>query len=74
MTLQQIRKALINELNSLDARRAKLQTAIKALGGVQIGAVSAKSGRRKPKFTKAGLARIAAAQRARWAKLKAAKK
>jgi hypothetical protein len=75
MTLQQIRKALINELNSLDARRVKLQTAIKALGGVRIGdAVSAKSGRRKPRFTKAGLARIAAAQRARWAKIKAAQK
>ncbi|MGD1020006.1 MAG: hypothetical protein ABSA12_11905 [Verrucomicrobiia bacterium] len=29
--------------------------------------------RRKPKFSKAGLARIAAAQRKRWKKLKAAK-
>jgi hypothetical protein len=77
MNLQQIRKALSTELNSLDARRAKVQTAIKALGGVRLGtskgAVSAVV-RRKPKFTKAGLARIAAAQRKRWAKIKAAQK
>ena len=75
MNLQQIRKALSIELNSLDARRAKLHTAIKALGGVRVGRGRASVKiRRKSKFTKAGLARIAAAQRARWAKLKTAKK
>jgi len=77
MNLTQIRKALSTELNSLDARRAKLQMAIKALGGVRLGksksTVSA-AVRRKPKFTKAGLARIAKAQRERWAKIKAAQK
>jgi len=48
----------------------KIDVAARALGGIRSGA----SARRKPKFTKAGLARIAAAQRARWAKLKAAQK
>ena len=72
MNLQQIRKALSTELNSLDARRAKVQTAIKALGG------GAKLGRppgtkRKPKISAAGRATISKAQKARWAKLKAAK-
>jgi len=72
MNLQQIRDALSAELQTVDARREKLQTAIEALGGVRVGSGKAPvTIRRKPKFTKAGLARIAAAQRKRWAKLKA---
>jgi hypothetical protein len=48
----------------------KLNLAIKALtGGTSITTV-----RRKPKFSKAGLANIAAAQRRRWAKIKAGQK
>jgi hypothetical protein len=77
MNLQQIRKVLSTELKSLDARRAKLEMAVRALGGVRVGGgkpLKTAVVRRKPKFTKAGLARIAAAQRARWAKLKAGKK
>jgi hypothetical protein len=75
MNLQQIRKALSTELNSLDARRAKIHTAIKALGGVRVGSGKASvTIRRKPKFSKAARGRIAAAQRARWAKIKAAQK
>ncbi len=75
MNIQQIRNALSTELQTLDARREKLHMAIKALGGVRVGSGKASvTIRRKPKFTKAGLARIAAAQRKRWAKLKAAQK
>jgi hypothetical protein len=48
----------------------KLNLAIRALTGIE-GAATL-SIRRKPKFTKAGLARISAAQKARWRKLKAA--
>jgi hypothetical protein len=77
MNLQQIRKALSTELNKLDARRAKVQAAIKALSGLHVGRGQASTNsvtiRRKPKFTRAGLERIAAAQRARWAKVKAAR-
>jgi hypothetical protein len=50
----------------------KLNLAIKALTGFE-GTVNLPL-RRKPKFSKAGLARIAEAQRARWRKIKAAQK
>jgi hypothetical protein len=77
MNLQQIRKALSAELNKLDARRAKVQMAMKALDELPVcrgqSSTNSVTIRRKPKFTKAGLERIAAAQRARWAKVKAAR-
>jgi hypothetical protein len=50
----------------------KLNLAIKALDSLE--GTSEPTVRRKPKFSKAGLARIAAAQRKRWAKIKAAQK
>jgi hypothetical protein len=56
----------------LRAELEKVESAIKALGG------GAKLGRPpgtgRPKMSKAARAKIAAAQRARWAKWKAAKK
>ena len=58
------RQGLVEELGKID-------TAVRALGGIRMNVATT---RRKPKFTKAGLARIAAAQRARWRKLKAAQK
>ncbi len=61
--LQNRRQGLIEEIGKIDE-------AVKALGGIGSGGTI----RRKPKFTKAGLARIAAAQRKRWAKLKAEKR
>jgi len=71
--------ALSQIIHKLDAERkrrsqeiARVDAAIKALGGVAMGVSVVK--RRKPQFSKAGLARIAAAQRARWAKIKAAHK
>jgi hypothetical protein len=53
----------------------KLDLAIKALTSLN-ARVSTLSGavRRKPKFSAAARARIAAAQRARWAKIRAAQK
>jgi hypothetical protein len=71
MNLQQIRKALSTELKSLEARRAKLQAAIKALGGgTKLGRPP---GKKKSKMSAKARAAIAKAQRARWAKWKAAK-
>ncbi len=58
------RQGLVEELGRID-------TAVRALGGIRLNGPAT---RRKPKFSKAGLARIAAAQRTRWAKIKAAKK
>ena len=53
----------------------KLNLAIRALTSIDETAGLAKlSIRRKPQFSAAARARIAAAQRARWAKIKAAQK
>jgi hypothetical protein len=63
-------KALQTRRQSLLKEMGKIDMAVKALGGIRLSDTTT---RRKPKFTKAGLARIAAAQRARWKKLKAGK-
>ena len=60
-------------LEQLQQERAKLDRAIEALSGV-VGNHSGKSGRAKRILSPAARRRIAAAQRARWAKFKAAKK
>jgi hypothetical protein len=53
----------------------KLDLALKALSSLDGGTGVAGSGiRRKPRFSAAARERIAAAQRARWAKIKAAQK
>jgi hypothetical protein len=53
----------------------KLDLALKALTSLDGGSAGIKLGiRRKPKFSAAARERIAAAQRARWAKIKAAQK
>jgi len=53
----------------------KLNLALKALSSLDGGIAGAKLvTRRKPKFSAAARERIAAAQRARWAKIKAAQK
>jgi hypothetical protein len=61
--LRERRQAIANEMGKIDE-------AVRALGGIRSGTTT----RRKPKFAKAGLARIAAAQRKRWARIKAGKK
>ncbi len=62
--LQQHRQDLVAELGRID-------TAVRALGSIRSNRTSA---RRKPHFSAAARERIAAAQRARWKKLKAAQK
>jgi hypothetical protein len=53
----------------------KLDLALRALASLDgAGATSTMGFRRKPRFSAAARARIAAAQRARWAKIKAAQK
>ncbi|MGA2137543.1 MAG: hypothetical protein ABSH14_01650 [Verrucomicrobiia bacterium] len=69
-------------VHQLQARRKqgereieKLNLAIKALTSIDWKSVTTTAGiRRKPKFTAAGIARIRAAQKARWAKIKEAAK
>jgi hypothetical protein len=66
--LQAQRKRTAHELE-------KLNLAIKALTSLDgTGAMLNVAVRRKPKFSAAARARIAAAQRARWAKIRAAQK
>ena len=52
----------------------KLNLALKALSFLDGGTTTNLVARRKPKFSAAARERIAAAQRARWAKIKAAQK
>jgi len=61
--LRERRQAIADELRKID-------TAVQALGCIRSTGTTT---RRKPKFTKAGLERIAAAQRKRWKKMKARK-
>lgn len=61
-------QAIVKELQS---ERARIDAAIKALQGMD--GVSARQGKRR-KMSAAGRARIAAAQRARWAKIRKAAK
>jgi hypothetical protein len=63
--LRERRLAVAAELGQIDR-------AVKALGGIRTTVFA--TGRRKPRFSKAARARIAAAQRARWAKIRAAEK
>ena len=68
-----ILSALKNEASKLEQRLDSLNSAIKALGGKN--SVSRPNGRRKKRHMSASArARIAKAQRARWAKVRAAKK
>jgi len=69
-------KGILAELNrqrkSLTKQLGRLENAIGAVAGLS-GKAKAKGSRKRPKFSKAARERIAAAQRARWAKIKAAK-
>lgn len=70
---------VVQQLHAQRARASreleKLDLAIKALTSLDGGSATFKLAiRRKPKFSAAARARIAAAQRARWAKIKAAQK
>jgi hypothetical protein len=61
------RKHAIQELEKLDLAIK----ALTSLGGAAAGGITV---RRKPRFSAAARGRIAAAQRARWAKIRAAQK
>ena len=74
-------KQYVSLHQSLTAEKAKLETRLtainKALGGSAAKAAAvtvAKSAKKKKFFSAAARESIAAAQRARWAKIKAAKK
>jgi len=71
-TMTQVVHQLHAQRKRAELELEKLSLAIKALTSLE--GASEPAVRRKPVFTKAGLARIAAAQRARWKKLKAAQK
>jgi hypothetical protein len=68
--MNQVVHQLQSQRKRAERELEKLKLAIKALTSLE--GTAAPAVRRKPVFTKAGLARIAAAQRARWKKLKAA--
>jgi hypothetical protein len=66
-------KQLQAQRASLDKEIAKLDAAIKVLQSLSPKAAPAKAPVKKRKISKAGIARIRAAQKARWAKIKAQK-
>jgi hypothetical protein len=67
-----LRTALLAEKTKLEGRLAAIN---RALGSSSAKApAGVKPGRKRPKFSAAARAAIAAAQRARWAKIRAAKK
>ena len=73
--IKQVVRQLKVQRTSAEQQLEKLDLAIKALTSLD-GKTAPMKGvvRRKPKFTAAGIARIRAAQKARWAKIKAVKK
>jgi hypothetical protein len=71
-TTTQIIDRLKTQRSQAERELEKLNLAIKALTAIE--GTAPEPVRRKPKFTKAGLARIAAAQKRRWRALKAAAK
>jgi hypothetical protein len=70
-TLNQVVHQLQAKRRQTEQELEKINQAVRALAS--LGGTSEPTVRRKPKFTKAGLERIAAAQRKRWKKLKAGK-
>ena len=74
-TINEVVHQLQTQRKRAEMELAKLNLAIKALTSLEGESVAASAGiRRKPRLSKAARARIAAAQRARWAKIKATKK
>jgi hypothetical protein len=71
-TLNQVVQQLQAKRRQTEQGLERIDQAIRALSS--LGGTTGLVMRRKPKFSKAGLARIAAAQRKRWAKIKAAQK
>jgi hypothetical protein len=70
-TVSSIVKQLKKERDLVEKQLSGLNAALSAFSGVYAGT---KPARRRSKMSAAGRARIAAAQRKRWAKIKAKKK
>jgi hypothetical protein len=74
-TMNQVVKQLQAQRKQSERELEKLSLAIKALTSLDGNLAAANVGiRRKPKFSAAARERIAAAQRARWRKIKAAQR
>jgi hypothetical protein len=71
-TLNQVVQQLQAKRRQTEQELERINLAIRALSS--LGGTTGLVVRRKPEFSKAGLARIAAAQRKRWARIKAAQK
>ena len=67
-----LRQSLLAEKSKLETRLAAIDRALTSVGKAAPAAKSATKAKRK--MSAAGRARIIAAQKARWAKIKAAKK
>ena len=71
--IKQVVQQLQSQRRRTEQELEKLNLAIKALTSLNGSAAVSGTTRRKPKFSAAARARIGAAQRARWAKLRKAK-
>jgi len=65
---------IMDVIRVLNQNVETMQKVIKLLGGVRVKKASKTAGRPRRKMSAAGRKKIAAAQRARWAKVRAAKK
>lgn len=74
MNLSKVVKQLAKERARLTNELHKITAALTAFGKVYRNGTRPKTTRRRSKISAAGRKRIAAAQRARWAKIKAKKK
>jgi hypothetical protein len=73
MSLSNLSPAQLRRAASILEQIEKLQSQLNHLGGAKAVAPQSKPGRKRTKFSAAGIARIRAAQKARWAKIHAAK-
>jgi hypothetical protein len=73
MNLSDLSPAQLRRTASILEQIEKLQSQLNHLGGAKATAPAPKPGRKRTKFSAAGIARIRAAQKARWAKIHAAK-
>ena len=67
-----LRKTLTEEKAQIEDRLKAINAALE--GSTKLAPAKPEKKRKKPRFSKAARARISAAQKARWAKLKAARR
>jgi hypothetical protein len=73
VNLSHLSPAQLRRTASIIEKIEKLQKKLNHLHGVKATASAVKRGRKRTKFSAAGIARIRAAQKARWAKIHAAR-